>query len=1052
MRKGRRQITLLLFLVISTVFSNTFASAASTSNPALLRQHLQDSIGNLPWEPTDGYLLTGQFILKGTGEEIPYEAKYARSSTRWAADFSHAEDRSRHIQYVFSGTGAWASSPEITADIDPGYLPYIARFDFPYFYAELLRILERGNRDPLFGMETIGNEVHIKGSLQNGWEATFIFNTIDYFPRKVAINTRNEAASAWLLTALETDGSCTLIRVPQATAEFEVWFSEPVDAGGYRYARRMDFTEHASVLGTFFLEKGEPIPETIFNRPPAFPWLETVAFHAQDSRQRPSLYLSQADLPAFRLRLESAPWLDWRRTNGLAAFWALCTIWIGPLITQPPSFRVISLAIGFLFLGLTILFRRYRQRFGRRFPLKLLLAGLLVSFSILLAGVASIQFHSSKNRSLLALHLAIRQAVTGNSFYARRAAKLLRNLTQEAPAPSIEDLGYSCQAYALAYDLIRSSLLQENCTEIEKELFEYGRPLFGALHGWRSNMTESYHFSTGLGMLGLAIGCEPFVARAGECLHKNLNTQLVDGIHLSGPGPGNSALETAVNFFYALKQAGRVNYYDHPAFRQYVRATLQMLSPVGTLPLFGNTNLDQSARLSAFFLKVANHLPEEIGQQCAAAYDLYWASGRYHDEGLIKWILAIFQPMAFFFENPYLLFQYDQAKMPTALPSESVILGNGQAAILRTGSNLDSAYLALNTPRSTLNIVHRDAMAFDLYAYQALLLHGPGFPGRDHPDYRETTETSAANSITLYEESQARTQCSGIVSALLNQPLFDYVRVLADNTYDYGQVQRDVMMVRPDKDNPAYFILIDEVFVSDPQTTVQWYLHGRGKLSTSIDQISRWKCTAFTPPGWSSQYVSLEAYSLDRPGELRSKKGVLYSKNSFRNLDSETLIIDWTGSKRFCTVLFPHRSGQAGPKIEIPEGGESIHVGATDWACLGSPGLLRTVGPLTHASEYTIVRSQKNSFPSLLMIFGFEFRFGPHSIISTKPISISMDGLRGGLENVYADTRIEIHSPEIRAGDRFFLDGELIQATESGTLVLMLGKSGEHMFHRASDL
>jgi hypothetical protein len=83
------------------------------------------------------------------------------------------------------------------------------------------------------------------------------------------------------------------------------------------------------------------------------------------------------------------------------------------------------------------------------------------------------------------------------------------------------------------------------------------------------------------------------------------------------------------------------------------------------------------------------------------------------------------------------------------------------------------------------------------------------------------------------------------------------------------------------------------------------------------------------------------------------------------------------------------------------------------------------------------------------MVKGFQCRFGPHSIFSTKPMTVSMDGLRGTFVNSRPDTRVEIQSPEIRPGDRFLLDGKLIAVEKSGILNILLAAAEQHSFSRA---
>jgi hypothetical protein len=1040
-----------ILILVAAACSYVLATEESNLDPALLHQRLLHSVGILPWKPDSGYGLEGQFILKATGEEIDYKARYARSSNRWAADFSH-ENRSRNLRYVFSGQSTWISSPEITANIDYDRLPYMAQFDFPQLYADLVRILDKGSHDPSFGINSIANEIHISGSLQNGWKATFVLNSVEYFPRKVLIKNPGKPSAAWLLPLPRPDGYNFLINMPGLSSGFEIWLSDPVNIGGCRYAQRMDFAENGSILGTFVLNDIFPFSESedLFDRPSRFPWSESIRFDSQADSPRPSLYLNKSELPAFRARMEQSPWQDWNRENRLITLWATLVPWIGRFFSPTISLRLTALAVVIGFLGFLFLLIRRRNQFQRVFPWKLLIAGSIVSGLILFAGIASRQLHKPQHRSLIALHSAIRYSVTGYSFYRGRSEALLLNFAREAPAESIEDLGHACQAYALAYDLIRPDLPPAQRKEIEQDLFNYAKPLYGASRGWISNMDKSSVLAAGLGMAGLAISYEPYIDAACEVMDRALKTQLTGGLHQSGPGQAVLALDSAVNLFYGLKRVGRADYYSHAAVQQYVRTSLQMLSPVGTLPLFGDTNLDHSARLSAFLLKAADQLPEEEGRRCITAYNLYWLYGQHHAEGWIRWILPAFQPMIMFYKNPYVFLQYTRILSPGALNPSSSVLGNGQLAVLRTGSDPESAYLSLNTSRSNSDASHRDILAFDLYAYRSLLLHGPGFPGKNHPQYGATTRTMASNSITLNKESQSANQCTGIESSLLNQPLFDHVRALADKTYDYGYVQRDIVMVRPEKGQPAYFLLLDDVFVSDPETTVQWHLHGRGKLATGVDQTSRWTSKDFSLPGLKSRRISLEVFHpIGLPGLLTTRSGTLYSQVSFLNQPSLSTTIEWIGSKRFFTILYPHKSGEAPRKIETL-GRDSCRIGAVDWISLGSLENRVIVAQLTHISEYTVVRERAKSFPAFLMVSGFECRFGPHSLFSTKPITASLNGLYGGFLNSRPDTRVEIRSPEIRAGDRFLLDGQSIIAGESGVLTFVLEASGEHSFRRIS--
>ena len=109
----------------------------------------------------------------------------------------------------------------------------------------------------------------------------------------------------------------------------------------------------------------------------------------------------------------------------------------------------------------------------------------------------------------------------------------------------------------------------------------------------------------------------------------------------------------------------------------------------------------------------------------------------------------------------------------------------------------------------------------------------------------------------------------------------------------------------------------------------------------------------------------------------------------------------------------------------------------------------RRVGPFQHTSEYVLYRERANSFPALLMMGGLEFDCGPHAILSNKPVSLSLDGLQGGLLSTRPDTRVEFHSPAIRSGDKFLLDGATTIASADGFLLISLNQPGEHILNRA---
>jgi hypothetical protein len=689
------RLSLLPLLLLAWCYPDLLGAQPVSLDPAIIRDRIRTSIGSVPWKPASGYQCSGQFVLKCMPEEIAYRALFARMGDRRLADFS-SENRSWNMRYGAEGERAWTASPEITAEIEASRLPFPVQFDFPMLFSELLDILYSAQHSGSFHLVQDGREIYVTGKLSGGEVATFFLNSVEFFPRKVSIR-GGSPVNTWLFAAMKTDGSPFFSPPSEPSTGCELWFSDWSERGSYRYPLRTDYVQNGEVTASFTLENGQTMGglPAEWQRPEKMPWLKDLAYRrAADAP--PALYLAERDFPSFRARLADPPWSEWSRTNALAAAWGFVVRWIGPAFRRPPSVGLVVLGLGIVLLGYTILIARRFRRWGQRPSWALLAAFVAAGLAALIATAASRNLHSAEIRALLGLHSSMRHVITGDAAPARRARRFLSDLSEEAPAASLVELGKACQAHALAYDFIRIKLDAAERRILETSLFEYARPLYGALQGWRSNTTEGIFAAAGLGMTGLAIGSEPYVAAARRALERVLDGQVTGGLHRAGPGPGAQALNSAANLFYALRRTERADYFRHPSFQQYISTSLQLSSPLGTLPLFGDTDPNDADPWSALLLKVADHMPQDTGQECVSAAERYWRLGRYGATGARKLILHLTQPYRSFYSDPYVMFLYERTRSEDQPPSASAVLGNGQAAVLRSGSSPDSIYLALN--------------------------------------------------------------------------------------------------------------------------------------------------------------------------------------------------------------------------------------------------------------------------------------------------------------------------------------------------------------------
>jgi hypothetical protein len=322
------------------------------------------------------------------------------------------------------------------------------------------------------------------------------------------------------------------------------------------------------------------------------------------------------------------------------------------------------------------------------------------------------------------------------------------------------------------------------------------------------------------------------------------------------------------------------------------------------------------------------------------------------------------------------------------------------------------------------------------------MLHGPGSPLKKGKEPR----AFVSNTMTFNNDNQSGNRSTGVTSALLNQPLFDQMRALADRVYDYGQVRRNIVMVRPEKGFPAYFIILDDVSSNSPETTAQWRIHGRGETTAGLDGMTRWSSPPLAPPRWREKPSILEVAHPIGVTETHSvASGTLHSRFSSLNQPAQTALVEWFGSGQLCSIMIPRKETEAPPKVEA-RGEYACLIGGTDWFSFGDTGRRITAGLFEHVSEYSLVRERGQGFPAMLMAFGVNCSFGKHSLSSNKPITASLDGLRGGMRNERPQTRVELRSPAIRAGARFLLDDQAITAQKAGILSFTLEEPGEHSF------
>ena len=1036
-RNSGNAVTTAIFLFFVTahlLVPGSRAEDRQAPRPDDLLARIQHSIGSLSLR--SGYRLAGRFSRIRPDGRTHYRATYFRNDSESAVTFLH-DDPSLSLHH-HSSADSWVSSPEVSTDVEPDDVPYTVRYDFPYLYHALVRILQDSSDEVI--IEAEGNNFIVQGKLSTGEQATYLINSAQYLPLRVSIRFSEIAPPDWLVPTLQPRGTVEFLRSGTGPGKgIELWFSNYEPRGALLYPKRTDFLGADGVRATFRLENlisGLP-EEEFLSRPPRLPWMRELDFVAGRGDRQSVLY-KRTGRQAFDDGANHRPRKDWLRSNRWLAMWGSYALGLDDLVPRSWLVSTMATVVCFSLVFVVAWVRRGRETTTRLSPWqRRILQGSIPALlgAFLTVAYAIYRFDIPKHRDKLILQLAIRHDVSADQTYKEQVVRKLETLTADPPLATCWDLAHASQSYALAYHLMVPFLEKEEKERIEQQLFEFAQPLYGSLKGWRANTMEGTVLTAGLGMVGISIGYRPYVDLARLNLRKFLESKLVAKSYPAGPGPVSYAVDHLSNFMFALKCAEVEDYYRHPNFVAYVRDTLRLFSPVGTLPLFGGTHPEDMVSAIPLLLKTANHVPEALGRQSVRLHDRYWKYGQFRATGWRMRLMEAVQPHLFFLRNPYVLFHYQRPLLAKETASGSCIVG-ASAVVLRTGNGPDALYMALNGPATRPK--SRDILTFDLYGFRGLLLHGPAAAGA--PFERTGSHTADANTITLNGAGQNGNRGSGIGFSLLNQGVFDVVRLLAPRIYTAGKMQRDAILVRPDSSHNGYFVLIDEIHTDSGATEVKRYFHGRGDLSLGTDGTARWSSWPNLPPRVRTTPLVVRAMNLGRPLSTHSSAGML-ADLPLLGQPSSSIVQSWNGSRRLSTLLLPDNPRQ--PEIEVERFGGTggARVGRTDWIAVGDLGARRSIGPLRHISEYTIVREQSGSYPSVLMVRGLEFEFRKHSLASSKPVTLSLHDLEGQIITTQSNTRIELRSPAI---DRYLLEPDNAASSKEGALTLVFDEPGTY--------
>jgi hypothetical protein len=334
------------------------------------------------------------------------------------------------------------------------------------------------------------------------------------------------------------------------------------------------------------------------------------------------------------------------------------------------------------------------------------------------------------------------------------------------------------QAYAMAYDIIYNNLTQTEKNTYSQYLYEGAYPL--TLMDLYSDNNHRVVDAGGLGLAGLALKNKTMIDIAIDTILIYYYTNVrEDGGSYEGYSYNAYAINNILMFITSLKRLSAFNFYTDPQIIATFDFNTETLGPIGMPNLYEDCSF--SSEIHENFLIGAAQF-NDTDPIRAQRYQYMWEqrniTSTYPGASTYGY-LNVKGPS---FE---LITCYNVNDTITAAPFSfrKEIWKESSMAFLRSDDIPEALFLSFSSKDYRQAHNHLDENSFELWAYGALLVNNPGYPGFGKKYHDWSIKTEASNTLLINGAGQNQMSGGGL-TASVSSPYLSMVIGQANEIYN----------------------------------------------------------------------------------------------------------------------------------------------------------------------------------------------------------------------------------------------------------------------------
>ncbi|MHA1358211.1 MAG: heparinase II/III domain-containing protein [Candidatus Helarchaeota archaeon] len=375
--------------------------------------------------------------------------------------------------------------------------------------------------------------------------------------------------------------------------------------------------------------------------------------------------------------------------------------------------------------------------------------------------------------------LALKYVIDGGNSYLTRLIEFLKAMGSVTHYSQDLRRAYAVQAYALAYDMVYENLTGLDRAEIANLLYNHAEPLL-EMDLYPTNNHRIVDAGA-LGVAGLALKDKAMINKALETILNYYYTfNPVDGGSYEGYSYNAFAMDEFMNFAIGLKNLGGYNLFNDSQILATFDFMAETLGPLGMPSLYEDCTF--SSRLQEVLLVAAANVNETYPAK-AQNYQYIWEQ-RQNNSQYQALSATYYTYLNGGWAGFHRLMGYNVNETIKAsyLQTRKEIWKDSGMAFLRSADRPDGLFLSFSCKDYGQSHVHFDENSFEIWAFGALIVNNPGYPGWGALYHDWTIGSEASNTLLIENSDQLRETANGL-SDSISSPYFSMLVGNAEEIY-----------------------------------------------------------------------------------------------------------------------------------------------------------------------------------------------------------------------------------------------------------------------------